>query len=365
MKVLKGHTNGIMCLQIDDNILATGSYDTTIKIWDIETGQEIRTLRGHTAGIRCLQFDETRLFSGSMDKTLKVWNWRTGECMKTFLGPTSGIVSLHFSETVLACGSMDHTIKVWDLENKQVFHLRGHMDWVNSVKIDMASRTLFSASDDCTVRLWDIDTRECIKIFKGHVGQVQQVLPLPRDFEVDEEELERKLGLAESVFDTDARTPDLESVSRPAVQHGPGLMGGTPAGNKASPPVYMLTGSLDNTIRLWHVPTRRTIRTFFGHVEGVWALAVDSLRVVSGAEDKMVKVWDPRSGACERTFTGHTGPVTCVGLSDCRLVSGSEDSEVRVYSFGSADEADGDGTMSFRGEALSDGGGGSTPGSGV
>ena len=75
------------------------------------------------------------------------------------------------------------------------------------------------------------------------------------------------------------------------------------------------------------------MRTFFGHVEGVWALAADTLRVVSGAEDRMVKVWDPRTGKCERTFGGHAGPVTCVGLSDARMCTGGEDCEVRLYNF--------------------------------
>ena len=58
-KLFRGHTNGVMCLQFDSqsNILATGSYDATIKIWDIERCQEIRTLRGHTSGVRALQFD--------------------------------------------------------------------------------------------------------------------------------------------------------------------------------------------------------------------------------------------------------------------------------------------------------------------
>ncbi|KAK2823890.1 hypothetical protein FQN49_007517, partial [Arthroderma sp. PD_2] len=52
--IFRGHTNGVMCLQFDDNILATGSYDSTIKIWDVDTGEEIRTLSGHESTIRCL-----------------------------------------------------------------------------------------------------------------------------------------------------------------------------------------------------------------------------------------------------------------------------------------------------------------------
>ena len=189
-KVFRGHTNGVMCLQHDDNVLITGSYDSTIKVWDIETGEEIRTLVGHTSGIRCLQFDDTgKLITGSMDNTTRLWNWRTGKCLRTFQSHTGGVISVHFDSQYVASGSMDHTIRVYDTNTKQTFLLKGHTEWVNAVKIDSASRTLLSASDDCTVRLWDLDTRQCIKVFEGHVGQVQQVLALPPEFELDEADL--------------------------------------------------------------------------------------------------------------------------------------------------------------------------------
>ena len=91
VKILKGHNNGVTCLQLDDNILASGSYDATIKICmcpaakplhaepssnpaisgNIETGEEIRTLRGHQGGIRALQLDDSKLISGSLDSTLE------------------------------------------------------------------------------------------------------------------------------------------------------------------------------------------------------------------------------------------------------------------------------------------------------
>ncbi|MCJ1287048.1 hypothetical protein MMC26_006395 [Xylographa opegraphella] len=330
IKTFKGHSNGVMCLQFDDHILATGSYDATIKIWDLDTGKEIRTLSGHASGIRCLQFDDNKLISGSIDKSLKVWNWRTGECHSTYTGHSGGVITLHFDSTILASGSTDKTIRIWNFEDKSTCVLRGHDDWVNAVKVDSASRTVFSASDDCTVRLWDLDKKSTIKVFKGHVGQVQQVLPLPVEFDYDETDSEPD---SDEHDDLSSVASDHQGVVTPPSSVGGTSAAGATSAGHAPPPRYMLTGALDSTVRLWNVSTGRCVRTFFGHVEGVWALAADTLRVVSGAEDRTVKVWDSRSGRCERTFTGHAGPVTCIGLSDSRMCTGSEDCEARMYSF--------------------------------
>jgi F-box/WD-40 domain protein MET30 len=252
-----------------------------------------------------------------------VWNWRTGECIATHRGHRDGVITLHFDSNLLASGSIDKTVKVWNFQDKSTFCLKGHKDWVNAVRLDSASGTIFSASDDCTVRLWDLDTKACIKIFEGHVGQVQQVLPLPVDYEPDECDVVTDTASSSTDF-LDSISPDVRKSYGPAFISAP---------NRPLPPRYMLSSALDSTIRLWDVSTGRCLKTLFGHLEGVWALAGDTLRVVSGAQDRMVKVWDVRAGKCERTFTGHTGPVTCIGLSDSKMCTGSEDCEVRLHSF--------------------------------
>lgn len=334
IKTFSGHANGVTCLQFDDNMLATGSYDATIKIWNIEKGEVVQTLQGHTMGIRALQFDDRMLVSGSLDGTVKIWNWRTGACINT-LNHQGGVITVHMEGDFLASGSMDRSIKIFNFKTQQSFSLRGHTDWVNQVRLDVTSRTLLSASDDCTIRMWDLDSRTCIRTYEGHIGQVQQVLALPDDFEF-EAEIPHEVDASSTASNrsvTPVTSPSPVSSSRQAEEraaYGP-VFSNDP--ERPLPPRYMLTGSLDATLRLWDTATGKSPRCFWGHVEGVWGLAVDNLRYVSGANDATVKVWEPRTGKCERTFTGHSGPVTCVGLSDSRFASGGEDGEVRLYSF--------------------------------
>lgn len=346
IKSFRGHDNGVTCLQFDDNIMATGSYDSTIKIWNLDTGEVMRTLRGHQSGIRALQFNSSILVSGSLDHAMKIWNWQTGECLSTLRCHGDGVITVNFDGEYLASGSIDKTIKVFNFNTKETFTLRGHTDWVNQVRLDIRSRVIFSASDDCTVKLWDLDTKTCIKTFEGHVGQVQQILLMPDDFEPDA--FEPHHDSADTVSVSSGRSSTPIPAPHHATQLTPPSQDSLPTPtdyrtgfgstftndlSRPLPPMYMLTAGLDFTIRLWETSSGKCLHTFFGHLEGIWGLVGDTLRIVTGANDAMVKVWDPRSGKCERTFTGHAGPVTCVCLSDSRMASGSEDGEVKLYTF--------------------------------
>lgn len=335
LKTFKGHTNGVTCLQIwDDTTLATGSYDNTIKIWDLESGQEIRTLDGHTRGIRSLQMDEQKLVSASLDGTVKFWNWRTGQLLSTLSSHTDGVISVHFQNEVIASGSIDHTIRVYNFQTGVTFCLKHHEDWVNNVKVDMISRTLLSASDDCTIVLWDLDTREIIREFVGHVGHVQQVLAMPNDFEPDEDPATAFQDPTDtmSVASGKSSTPVIGQASDLELRatYGPGFVDNP---DRPLPARYILSGGLDASLKLWDSSTGSVVRNQWGHMEGIWSVECDSLRMVTGANDSLVKTWDPRSGRCTGTFAGHTGPVTSVAVSDALMASGSEDGEVRLYNF--------------------------------
>ncbi|KAK2460534.1 hypothetical protein APHAL10511_007004 [Amanita phalloides] len=348
VRVLKGHTDGVMCLQFNDNlshpafpVLITGSYDRTVRVWNLETGAELHCLKGHTRAVRCLQFDEAKLITGSMDNTIKVWDWRRGKCIRTLAGHSDGVVCLNFDSNLLASGSVDSTIRVWNFRSGGSFVLRGHSEWVNAVQLwDSESyehtyianarqsslsvslpdssplqtspgKMLFSASDDGTIRLWDLNLRACIRQFTGHVGQVQSM----------------KLLRAEECSES---TQEMEK-SKATGDHSTALQ--LQQSGKDGRKPLLISGSLDNTIKIWDIDSGKAIHTFFGHIEGVWSVACDKLRLVSGSHDRTIKVWSRDEGRCTATLVGHQAAVSCIALGEDKIVSGSDDTDVRIWSF--------------------------------
>ncbi|MGK7877393.1 MAG: toll/interleukin-1 receptor domain-containing protein, partial [Xenococcaceae cyanobacterium] len=115
---LEGHDSWVISVSFspDGKTLATGSDDKTIKLWNVETGREIRTLFGHDDSVRSVSFspDGKTLASGSYDKTIKLWNVETGREIRILFGHDDWVISVSFSPDgkTLATGSDDKTIKL-------------------------------------------------------------------------------------------------------------------------------------------------------------------------------------------------------------------------------------------------------------
>lgn len=346
IKTFYGHTDDVTCLQFNRKYLMTGSYDSTIRIWKVDTGQCLKVLSGHTKGIRSLVFDSQKLITGGLDNTIKVWNYHTGQCISTYRGHDAAVVSVDFCNKTIVSGSADHTVKVWHVDSRTCYTLRGHSSWVNSVKIHSPSNTVFSASDDTTIRMWDLENNQCLRIFggienNGHIGQIQSVIPFiykddmdyDKNSDSDNEIIEDENGVA---------VPGARSG-----RHGQASLTAIPDGDEASSteeineiqlptnanyPTHLLSASLDNTIKLWDIKTGKCIRTQFGHIEGVWSISSDTFRIISGAHDRLVKVWDLQSGKCLHTF-GNSSSVSAVALSDSKFCVGMENGNVKMYCF--------------------------------
>ncbi|OBA19683.1 SCF complex F-box protein MET30 [Metschnikowia bicuspidata var. bicuspidata NRRL YB-4993] len=337
-----GHTDGITCLQFNTKILILGLYDSAVRVWNIDTGECIRTLMGHSTGVRSLSFDCHKLITGGYDSTIKVWNYRTGECISTYRGHENTVCSVDSLNRTIVSGSADSTVKVWHVDTRTCYTLRGHTECVNSVKYHEPSNTVFSASDDTTVRMWDLNTNLCIRVFgglgnKGHVGQIETVIPFVYKFDdlvVDklESDAEEALSLTQQQYEHQQQIQqqqteqELRTLSLSTALTTPEFV------ENPDYPTHLLTSSLDNTIKLWDVKTGKCIRTQFGHIEGVWSISADTFRIVSGAHDKLIKVWDLQNGKCLHTF-GNDSSVISVALSSNRFVAGLENGKIKMYNF--------------------------------
>jgi len=179
---LGGHANQVWAVSFSPNgkLLATGSADKTVKLWDTTTRKEIKTLSGHTDGVYAVSFSPNGklLATGSRDNTVKLWDTTTDKEIKTLTGHTDAVLAVSFSPDGkrLATGSRDKTVKLWDTSTGKVIQtLTGHTDTVNTVSFSPDGKLLATASGDNTVKLWNTTTGKEIKTLTGHTSWVYGV----------------------------------------------------------------------------------------------------------------------------------------------------------------------------------------------
>lgn len=118
VSLLPIHETGVTCAHVHGNVVATGSYDRTVRLTDLASATTLLTMRGHKKAPRCVKIANDLIFSGGNDNTLRIWNGRTGACIKELIGhkaPVTGIELLE--ENFLLSGSQDSTMKLWDIDS--------------------------------------------------------------------------------------------------------------------------------------------------------------------------------------------------------------------------------------------------------
>ncbi|KAJ3916051.1 WD40 repeat-like protein, partial [Lentinula edodes] len=119
MHLLSGHTHAVRALAARGRTLVSGSYDCTVRVWDIPTGRLVHTLSGHTQKVYSVVLDSRdgtwgSEASGSMDGTVRLWSITTGECLHVLSGHTSLVGLLGLSPSFLVSAAADSTLRVWD-----------------------------------------------------------------------------------------------------------------------------------------------------------------------------------------------------------------------------------------------------------
>ncbi|ETO09091.1 mycorrhiza-induced NACHT/WD-repeat protein [Reticulomyxa filosa] len=291
IKTFYGHIDSVWSIDHsifdDDQYICSGSADKTVRVWNVETNQQIQLFNGHSSYVYCVKFSQYHyhshhrqnvICSSSDDNTIRFWDIKDNRQLELFNQHTESVCGIEFSSfnggQYLCSGSADKTICLWDVETSKSLHIfNGHDRAVQCVDISPLQSnnnksnsigviggngyTICSGSYDYTIRIWDIETTKQLTVFKGHESYVKSV----------------KYGTNEL-----------------------GMIGGTN---------IILSGSIDKSIRLWDIRSGKQIQMFNGHTRGINCVEYSpfviknssgiSNVICSGSTDNTIRFWDIRS----------------------------------------------------------------------
>lgn len=305
LQTLHGHTSRVTAVSIDleGRLALSGSWDQTVKLWDVETGACLRTFEGHKGSIYavCWSEDGARVLSGSDDKTLKLWEVESGKCLQTFTGHAGSVSAVCVSANgrFALSGSSDGTLKLWDVHTGRYLRTcEGHTRPVAAACLAPDGRHALSASRDKTLILWDMTNGAAVRVFRGH----QEALTC-------------------AALSADGR--------------------------------LAISGSEDETLKLWDLESGACLRTFEKQdphisarrmsvgerysLEGgeiVWdvCLSTDGGFAISTGADHKVKVWELETGRCVKIVEAD---ISCLALSaDGTFCLCSRDKAIQPWTVG-------------------------------
>lgn len=324
-----GHSGVIdaVALSSDGKLAISGSLDNTLKLWEVESGREIRTFQGHSGAVHAVTFsrDNNFVFSGSRDNSVRKWDINSGELVRRFQGHTGRVNALAVSRDgeSLFSASADGTVRHWRISNgSEIRVLNGHDGEVNDVAVSPINNHIATAGSDNLIKIWDISDGREIRSFGGHMETV-----LSLDFSPDARFIvsggdDRRLKLwdvtnGEPVRQFSGHTRNVQRVA-------------------FSPDGSQIVSAGDQTLRLWNTNTAHELIRYSGHSSSVNSVdfSANGLFVISASSDRTLKTWSVSNGNALKTFTGQTERVfTALFTPDGQhIVTGGADDKIKVWS---------------------------------
>jgi len=304
---LTGHRSSITHIQFHPSysVICSSSEDTTLRVWDAESGQLERQLRGHTDSVNHFDFhpEGIQLASCSSDLSIKIWDFqKTFNCVRTLTGhehTVSRVVYVEGGAKLVSC-SRDHSIRIWESDTGYCTRtLAGHTDWVKCLCSSLNSTYIASGALDKTVRVWDTSSGKCltqIRDFEKHVEAVA-------------------FG-----------SPKTDAILAP----------GTEEDIDNYIPSIVAVGDRDNKVRVYNIRTSMCLLQFSGHDNWVRALTFhpNGKFLISVSDDSSIRVWDVKTRRCYFTLDeAHESFIQCcawnpqLGL----FASGGVDKKVKIW----------------------------------
>jgi WD40 repeat protein len=284
VRKLAGHTAYLAAAAFtpDGRLVASGSNDRTLRLWDVATGKELHICRGHGDQVCAIAFapDGKTIASASWDGTLRLWDVATGKELRCFTGHHCEALGVAFLSNgrIVSCG-IDGTMRIWDIANgKERRRWKVHESGVRAVALAKDGKGVYSVDGNGTMQIWDVESagEPQPKPFSPKSTQVGGRPNTPRsEMEPD--------GVHSAVFAPNGKTIAL--------------------------------GHYSGTIRLCDAETGKVLRVVGRHPGIVWGLAFspDGKTLASSARRHgVVRLWDVETGALVRSYPGHGGGISRV-----------------------------------------------------
>ena len=361
-RLLSGHEGSVLSVVIGpaSRWLVTGSGDNTARLWDLQAQQpekSARVLSGHHRPVYSVAIGPQGrwLVTGSGDDTARLWDLQAQQPEKS-ARVLSGHEAYVYSVAIgpqgrwLVTGSFDNTARLWDLQaeqpEKSARVLSGHEDLVYSVAIGPQGRWLVTGSEDNTARLWDLQAQQpekSARVLSGHDASVYTVAIGPQGRWLvtgSGDNTARLWDLQAEQPEKSARVLSGNDASVHSVASGPeGLwLSSVVIGPQGR---WLVTGSRDNTARLWDLQAQQpeeSARVLRGHVVAVSSVAIgpQGRWLVTGSFDDTARLWDLQAQQPEksaRVLRGHEHSVdtVAIGPQGRWLVTGSWDHTARLW----------------------------------
>ncbi|KAL6129956.1 hypothetical protein ACLB2K_068338 [Fragaria x ananassa] len=327
---IAGHSEAVLSVAFspDGQQLASGSGDTTVRIWDLNTQTPLYTCSGHKNWVLCIAWsaDGKYLVSGSKSGELQCWDPQTGKPSgNPLIGHKKWITGISWEPVHLAApcrrfvsAGKDGDARIWDITLKKcVMSLTGHTLAITCVKWG-GDGFIYTGSQDCTIKVWETTQGKLIRELKGH-GHWVNTLALSTEYVL-------RTGAYDHTGKKQYSSP--EEMKKAALERYNKM--------KGKAPERLVSGSDDFTMFLWEpFVSKQPKARMTGHQQLVNHVyfSPDGQWIASASFDRSVRIWNGTTGKFFGVLRGHVGPVYQISWSaDSRLLlSGSKDSTLKVW----------------------------------